>query len=534
MKCPSADQLAQLHDELLTAQEAEQLKVHVKNCPSCQAVMELFEGESRFMKETLQTPGLSEDFADLVLTKLEPYKLAKKKSYWKRALLSAAGVALAFGITATVSPSFAQLVGGLFNTDSVDEGVHIAMDAGLVERVDLTATDKGITLKVEDVMVDSSRLVFSYQVLKSSGKTIYPYFELHDSKNEIVFIDEEGNEIQPSTSSWGLQKDNYGLFEFSLREGIDVEKFTVQMRVQKIGWRTGEWSIDIPIDLTEINKLTKRVPLGDQTFDYEGVTVTLQETQYAPSANELIYQTSLTDELRADYVAQREEQTKLYGEQHQQLSTKIGYYIENDSGDIIASNNVFTSERGHPVSNGYIHSGGRWNDEVPGEAFWMDSFIPQTDGNSLSFVLDGVYKTVPVDYAVVFKPDELNRADTQFDYGGNYLTIKSIKRETNYSLRKSWLPIQRERYVEVILEGSREAMGEDLQSWVLQDDAGNSYRALGSGGTSDEVDEHGRYKMTVNLHVYGIEKITDTMTLRLTQVERYEQLAEPWRVPLYK
>ena len=203
MKCPSADQLAQLHDELLTAEEAEQLKGHVKNCPSCQAVMELFEGESRFMTETLQTPGLPDDFADLVLTKLEPYKRAKKKSYWKRALLSAAGVALAFGITATVSPSFAQLVGGLFNTDSVDEGVHIAMDAGLVERVDLTATDNGITLKVEDVMVDSSRLVFSYQVLKSSGKTIYPYFELHDSENEIVFIDEEGKELQTSTSSLG-------------------------------------------------------------------------------------------------------------------------------------------------------------------------------------------------------------------------------------------------------------------------------------------------------------------------------------------
>ena len=37
----------------------------------------------------------------------------------------------------------------------------MATDAGLVERVNLEVMDKGITLKVEDVVADSSRVALS-------------------------------------------------------------------------------------------------------------------------------------------------------------------------------------------------------------------------------------------------------------------------------------------------------------------------------------------------------------------------------------
>ena len=39
----------------------------------------------------------------------------------------------------------------------------MATDAGLAERVNLEVTDKGITLKVEDVVADSSRVALSFQ-----------------------------------------------------------------------------------------------------------------------------------------------------------------------------------------------------------------------------------------------------------------------------------------------------------------------------------------------------------------------------------
>ncbi|MEK4228049.1 DUF4179 domain-containing protein [Solibacillus sp. FSL H8-0538] len=534
MKCPNADKLSQVHDQLLSNEEMEQLQAHVNNCASCQVVIELFEGETDFMKETLQTPTLPNEFAGHVLEQLTPYKpLKRRKSYWKRALLSAAGVALAFGVTVAVSPSFAQLIGGIFSTDSVDEGLQMAMDAGLVERVDLSVVDKGITLKVEDVMVDSSRLVISYQILNSSGKVLDPYFDMQDKDNHIFLVDAQGNELEPSISSWGRTDEDYGLLQYSLREGIDVEKFTVQVRLHELARKKGMWHLDIPIELSEITKLTTKVALNDATFEHEGVTVTLQEAQYAPSSNELIYTTSFTNETRTELQEKRDALTEQYGEQFNPLTTGVGYYIENQSGERVAANNIFTVDRGHSVSNGTLQSLGSRTDIV-GQSLSIDSFVPRKENDQLTFVLEGIYKTIQLDYAVSFQPDKIENESPSFDYGGNYLTIKSIEKETDYSLRKSWLPIQKDSYVVIVLEGSREAMADDLENWVLQDDKGNSYMAYRSGGTSDNIDEHGRFLMTVELRVYGVEKITDTMTLHLTQVNRYEQLTEPWRVPLYQ
>ena len=162
MKCPTIDKISQYVDD---SHAFEDIALHVRNCAECQRVVEAFESEQLIIKETLQTPTLPDDFATLVLDQLEPYEQQggpRKSAPWKRILLSAASVVLALGVSATLNPSFAEWVGGLFSTDQVDRGLKLAMEAGIADRVDLEVADSGITFKVEDVIADSDRVAFIF------------------------------------------------------------------------------------------------------------------------------------------------------------------------------------------------------------------------------------------------------------------------------------------------------------------------------------------------------------------------------------
>ena len=177
--------------------------------------------EQKFLIETLQTPALPDDFASTILEQLEPYK-KPKRSAWQRRMLFAAGLVLAVGLSTTMNPSFAKWVGGLFATDQVDEGLKIASNAGMAERVNREVTDQGLTLRVEDVVADSSRVALSYQIVNKKGKIQDSYIELADSKNEIYASDQNGKRLDGVGMGWQDGSD-YGLIEISLREQENLE-----------------------------------------------------------------------------------------------------------------------------------------------------------------------------------------------------------------------------------------------------------------------------------------------------------------------
>ncbi|MFO1444105.1 DUF4179 domain-containing protein [Bacillus sp. Bva_UNVM-123] len=100
-------------------------------------------------------------------------------------MLTAAGLILAFGLTATMNQSFAEWIGGLFGTGQVDDGLRLAADAGLINKVDYEVENKGIIFKIGEIMADSSRVALSFQVLDENGK-------LDNAKiNMAVFLHQE-------------------------------------------------------------------------------------------------------------------------------------------------------------------------------------------------------------------------------------------------------------------------------------------------------------------------------------------------------
>lgn len=540
MNCPTADKLSQYADRLLTEQELVDIHNHLKGCNDCKHIVDFFKEEQQFLKETLQTPTLPDDFASLVIDQLEPYDqtviVGKKRSPWKRVVAAAAGVVLTVGLSATLNPSFAQWIGGLFSTEQVDEGLRMASDAGLAKRVNREVTDQGITLKVEDVIADSSRIALSYQILNDKGHSLDSYIELDGSTNQITATDQTGKKLDGVSLGW-TEGSDYGLIEFSLREQASLENITVKINIAELNGTKGNWKLEIPVDLKESLKYTTTVPLNGKSASEHGVEINMKEVRLAPSANELLYETSFTNEEQARVKDKIQKLEERFGKTNVNTFTNYGtaiqYHIENEEKKAVYHHNSFLEGKGHPSDTGLLQGSGQPMEENGGMA-WNESFVPQKGEENLTFVLDGVIKTVPSDFSVDIKPKELKNHPVSFEYEGNFMTVKKAEIEHNYSLRKSIIPIEKETTFKIEMEGGKEVPAADLVAWVLTDDKGNVYSTYRSSSVLDEKDENDRYKTTTVLTSYDIDDVPKTLTLHLLSETRYYEAKEKWEVPLYK
>jgi hypothetical protein len=105
--------------------------------------------------------------------------------------------------------------------------------------------------------------------------------------------------------------------------------------------------------------------------------------------------------------------------------------------------------------------------------------------------------------------------------------------ENEYSLQKSIIPLKKEKMLKIEMEGGREATATELGQWVLVDQDGKAYQTYGGSGVSDEKDDNGRYKTTIELTIYNLKEVPEEFTLHLISVTRFHKLDEKWKVPLY-
>ena len=525
MTCPTIDKLAQYADDILTGEELVDVRRHLENCEECQQIVEVFRGEQQFIKETLKTPTLPDDFTTIVLDKIQPYeKKGKRRTSWKRLMLAVAGMTLAVGLSAAFNPSFAEWVGGLFATEQVDGGLRSATDAGLAERINLEVMDKGITFKVEDVIADTSRVVLSYQVLNEKGKVQKIYSEIGDLENEVLVTDQNGDFLEDLSETW-RSLDDYGLIEFSLRNQDALEKIIINFNIEEINGVKGNWKLEVPVELKENSELTTTMSLDGVETSEHGVNINLKEVQFAPSSNELFYETSFTHEVRAEIEREILLLEKRYGKKIVHGFTGYGngiqYHIEDDKNEVIFRNHtLFDSGEDSGYSELLQGTGrqiGRIGDEVSN-----DSFIPSKVDDKLTFVLDGVIKTVPADFSVPVKRKELKKQPVSFEYEGNFVEIRKVEKQSDYYLKKSLLPIGKRTFFTIEMEGEKEAFAPELGAWALVDDKGNSHIVYNSGSILDQT-----------LTVYGLDKIPEEFTLHLLSMARYEEVKEKWEVPLY-
>lgn len=535
MKCPTSDKLEQWFDGLVPDHEYKSIQTHLKTCQECQQIIEMYSNEQHFIKETLVTPTLSDDFAAQVLNQIEPYEPKKKKNRWKRLLMPAVAAVLAVGLTTTLHPSFANWIGGFLSTEQVDEGLRMASESGLTKRINREVTDQGITFKVEDVLADSSRVALSYQILNQKGKILDPYLDIGDSPNIITAFDQDGNKLEGFGSSW-IDGAGYGLIEFSLRGLESIESLTIKFELVELKGTKGNWNLEIPIDLKESKKLTTNFVLEDQKTSEHGVGLHLKEVQFAPSSNEIFYDTYFTAEEQAKVEAQIQKLENSFGKESvhtfARYGTAIHYHIENQEGETLYHHNTFQTQE-PPSDAGLLQGTGKDTGKL-GYMEWNESFIPQKGEDQLTFVLDGVSKTVPSDFSIKIQPKELKKNPLSFEYEGNFITIKKVHKQNEFSLRKAFFPIEIEQTIEIEMEGGKEFASSNIVTWLLVDEKGGAYETLHSETILNKKDENGRFKTNTTLTIYGLKEVPKEFTLHLLSVTRYEEALKEWKVPLYK
>lgn len=544
MKCPTIDELSEYVED---GQGNNGITRHVETCAECQHVVEAFEGERHFIKDTLQSPTLPDDFSSLVLDQLAPYEQKRprrNRASWKRITLSVAGLFLAFGIGATLNPSFADWIGGMFSPEEsdstgaiVDDGLRMATEDGLAERVNLQVANSGLTFKVEDVVVDSSRVALSYQILDGNGKPQDTHVNWTDLGNRISVVGQDDIILDRIGTGWQDGSD-YGLAEIRIPSEVASDTITIRFDLVEMNGVKGSWQLEVPVDLTKNRELTNAIPLQHASANQHGVAVRMKEIQFAPSLTELQYETSFTEEEQVRVTKEIQQLEAQFGGESidsDEYGTAIEYHIENEDNQTIYEHNYglhFTKARqlGDLMSK---ESSSVEGDKL-GEVLWNQTFIPQEGDGQLTLVLDGVYKTVPSDFSVSFKPNDLKRNPVSFEYEGNFMTINKAKKQGEYSFQKSLMPIDRETIFMIEMEGGMEANASRLGTWVLTDGKGNAYPIYEGGGSIlKQEDANGRYKAAMNLKVYDLDEIPEELTLHLVSVTRYEEVKEKWEVPLH-
>ena len=525
MNCPKADKLSQYADNLLAQEEHAQILTHLQTCATCTSIVQLFNEEQQFLKDNLQSPTLPDNFASLVLEQLEPYDkkaVRRKKQIWKRIFLLAASIVLALGLTATLSPTFAQFIGGMFSTKQVDEGLKLASEEGLGERVNLEVTDQDLTFKVEDIMVDSSRIALSLQVINENGIAERPNINESIKGNHISVTGDNGE--YSFTMGYIMDRGlDYNLFQVFISDEPGLEKVTIKFHLVELNGKQGNWELEIPVELTDKSAETKKVILKNASQSFNGVAVNLKEIQYAPTSNALLYETSYESSELREIEGNFETLKEQFGFDMNELytyGTSIKYHVENDEKEVILKVSRFTLEE--PMDKNLIISkaGGK---EKLGHAAWKEVFVPEKIDTKLTFVLDGVYKVIPTDFSVKFNPEKIKEQPVSFNYMGNEVTIKKAELE---SVTNASDPIN----FEIEMDVNKESEAAELGKWVLKDNTGKSYK-VDNETTHKEKDN---YKRTIYFKSNDLNEIPEEMSLHLLSATNYYELEDKWRVPLYE
>jgi len=209
-----------------------------------------------------------------------------KKPKRKIALYSVSAAVLGIGLfigSAIASPAMAKvashipLIGTFFN-DSNDEGLRIAGQKGLTQIVDQSTKDNGITLTMNEVFYDGTRLTFGYtqEALLAIGQLERPTIEVN------------GKEINFSSGSSGdfITPLKYkGTMDITPTEELP-EEFELKMRIDAVGLIPGKW--EFAFSVKQSNEVTVIRP--KEVTSIEGGEMEISTLKLGPAGVSLAVQ----------------------------------------------------------------------------------------------------------------------------------------------------------------------------------------------------------------------------------------------------
>ncbi|WP_375090926.1 DUF4179 domain-containing protein [Peribacillus sp. RS7] len=206
-------------------------------------------------------------------------KMSKKKVVFYSLSAAVLGLGVFIG-SASVSPAMAKIASnipiiGTFFNDSLDEGLRIAGKNGLAQVVNQSSKDNGITLTINEIFYDGTRLTFGFtqESLFADGQIEHPTIEVN------------GKEINFSSGYSGdfVTPQKYkGTMDITPTEELP-EEFDMQMRIDAVGLIPGKWEFNFPVK--QSNEVTVIRPQEVKTI--EGAEIEISSLKVGPAGTVL-------------------------------------------------------------------------------------------------------------------------------------------------------------------------------------------------------------------------------------------------------
>ncbi|SFL87186.1 protein of unknown function [Paenibacillus sp. 1_12] len=403
----------------------------------------------------------------------------------KKVTIAAVGLAVTLFLGTYVAPTFANDVNSFFNsTENIDSGMKKAYNEGFVKPLDLKVTDQGITIEVKEVLADTMRIVIICQAKDQEGNPI----DLDPSYLQFIIKDGMGNpSIDPIMGGWRTSKRGHQLMvELALTKSNTVEKklpdkVNVELNWKQINETSGDWMLNIPIDMAKAKAVTKTVEINKQYTTPQGLMIDLKRIELAPSLMLLSLETKSTPAL----YQQKEESLISKGLTvenkpgepslpfmlaHEIQEYKLAYELLDQQGNIVAAWDEI-SDRNLSKQKNTIN-------EMSGGYKWLlHAFAPLTEKpEQLMFKLRAIYSKELADFNVKLKLDDLNKVQIDAKNKGSKFTFSnfSLKEDEKVTDIDGHPIMGKGGIVHIQAELAEHIVGLDV--WQAKDENGKEYK----------------------------------------------------------
>jgi hypothetical protein len=241
-------------------------------------------GELLRQMESEEMPSQVRSRIDDTLSSLPERKKKRKKSTMiASGIVASAAILLGTGFTNTTMAQVLQsipFVGSVFS-HSKDSTLKTTVEKGLSQTINKSASDKGITVTVNEVIFDGTQVSIGYIVQSEQV--------LDDNVNPSIGFKIDGK--QPGNYGVGGNSERYDDHTFLGVMHLDSstplpDKFDLDVNFSKLGATEGKWNIHFPVEeITSENK----VILPMEKKESGEISLIVEKVTFAPTSTEVVY-----------------------------------------------------------------------------------------------------------------------------------------------------------------------------------------------------------------------------------------------------
>lgn len=499
---------------------------HIERCSYCQRQLSHYLGEIENPDNWEIVGPSTQRLVQQVINRVAPYpihvmqrsktNIQQKPNRWitrsitimKKTAIAVAGIAAITYFGTLTSPTFAtyvsslvlskpqqqQQVGSLFQKYADSEYLYRGVKQGYIQKVDLQAKDKGIIVDVKEIMTDTKDIRIILGITDTQGKQIENMFKFFPTNQdlarqvyEIKITDHEGNVYQGydmegyNDLHWlgdngSLVMLNEPLTTYFTDTSEIPDKLNVQLTIKQIDKEKGNWTVNIPVDISKAKKETTIIPINKQYQSPRGTVYDLKQVMVTPGQTEIVLETTRsagdTEELAFEIVDDKDAVLAAWSE--------LILDQEDEDAPIPTMHNILHEQ--------FLQTGNK-------KGIYFITFKSLPTDKDLTFKLSKTYTYEPVTADMKINIEELKNKSMTSVQNGNSLTFSNFTVQEFIDGSRG-----KELYASLDLDVTLAPNVMDLRGWAATDEQGNGDRLISFSGNRTR-DENGTIKMSGKLHL---------------------------------